>query len=330
MMSRLAVAALALSLSAGPVAAGDLSRIAPSKSDIAVGERVDIALKVGLVASLCAYQMKVAAPPGSGWSDQDLEITVTDQTSFKVKDPDGVAWNYGFSGFDVVFNDARFLAPGRYEIRVSSSQQGCRVKAPPAFVNVRPDYGPMRIGIYGRPGLSLVKRLDGGWTFAPGDKNLWITKTAARDLKAMADGYVPGAWAGIFPDGFAQGWASFGVKLKNVSEREWVYDDRPPLSEAGKEDDDRLLVLVLGREEQQVAEDVAAGRLVKVQDFSPEVFVGPLLEGARQVAEAERTRRARADSNRSRLGDPATLVGLRIGPLNAEAPASSTPRSSVR
>ena len=318
-------------------ARADLSRmIAESpdstarKTDIAVGELFDLRLKVGAFPSVCTYTLKVAAPQGSGFADQAFQVEVVDQFNYRYRMPNGWGGDFAFTGFDPLVYGVPLMAPGRFEIQASSADPSCRVKAAPLSINVRPDYGPMTISIYGRPGQSLVRRLDGSWTIAPGEKHLWISKRAAADLKLMADSYVPDAWGQIFPAAFANAWSGAGVKLGDVRERDWVSDKEPPLSDAGETDDGRLLVLALGREAAWVEEDVKAGRLVKVVEFSPEVMIQPLREGARQLAEAEKARSARAESNRSRLGDPATIVGLRIGPPPGQARPASRPQNSVR
>lgn len=318
-------------------ARADLSRmIAESpdsfarKTDIAVGELFDLRLKVGVFPGLCTYTLKVAAPPGSGFADRTFQVEVIDQTRYRYRLPNGWGGDYEFPGFDPVVYGVPLMAPGRFEIQASSADPSCRVKTAPLWINVRPDYGPMTISIYGRPGQSLVRRLDGGWTIAPGEKHLWISKRAAADLKLMADSYIPDSWAQIFPAAIANAWSGAGVKLRDVRERDWVSDNEPPLSDAGETDDDRLLVLALGREAAWVEEDVRAGRLIKVVEFSPEVMIQPLREGARQLAEAENARSTRAEANRSRLGDPATIVGMRIGPPLGQARPSSRPQSSVR
>lgn len=318
-------------------ARADLSRmIAESpdsfarKTDIAVGELFDLRLKVGVFPGLCTYTLKVAAPQGSGFADRAFQVEVVDDTHYRYKLPNGWGGYYEMPGFDPVVYGVPLMAPGRFEIQASSADPSCRVKAPPLSINVRPDYTPMAISIYGRPGKSLVRRLDGAWAIAPGEKFLWISKRAAADLRLMADSYIPDAWSQIFPAAFANAWSGAGVKLNEVREREWVSDNEPPLSDAGESDDERLLVLALGREAAWVEEDVKAGRLVKVVEFSPEVMIQPLREGARQVAEAEKAQAEKAAVNRSRLGDPATIVGLRIGPppgrARPETPATKTER----
>jgi hypothetical protein len=300
------------------------------KTDIAVGELFDLRLKVGAFPRVCTYTLKVAAPQGSGFADQAFQVEVVDQFNYRYRMPNGWGGDFAFTGFDPLVYGVPLMAPGRFEIQASSADPSCRVKAAPLSINVRPDYGPMTISIYGRPGQSLVRRLDGSWTIAPGEKHLWISKRAAADLKLMADSYVPDAWAQIFPAAFANAWSGAGVKLEEVRERDWVSDKEPPLSDAGETDDGRLLVLALGREAAWVEEDVKAGRLVKVVEFSPEVMIQPLREGARLLAEAEKARSTRAEANRSRLGDPATIVGLRIGPPPGQARPASRPQSSVR
>jgi hypothetical protein len=318
-------------------AQADLSRMSAEstdsfakKTDIAVGELFDLRLKVGVFPGLCTYTLKIEAPSGSGYADQTFQVEVVDPSHYRYKLPNGWGGDYEFPGLDPVVYGVPLLTPGRFEIQASSANPSCRIKAPPLSINVRPDYSPMTISIYGRPGQSLVRRLDGSWTLAPGEKFLWMSERAAADLRLMADSYIPGAWAQIFPAAFANAWSGAGVQLKGVTERAWVSDKEPPLSDAGETDDDRLLVLALGREAAWVEEDVRAGRLVKVVEFSPEVMIQPLREGARGLAEAERARSVKAETNRSRLGDPATIVGLRIGPPPGQARPAPAPQNTVR
>jgi len=312
-----------------PPARADLSKMSAEspdsfakKTEVSVGELFDLRLKVGVFPAVCAYNIRIVGPPGSGVSDQEFKLEVVDDTTYKYRLPNGWGGSYQMPGFDVVVYGVPLLAPGQFEIRASSPDPSCKVKAPALVMNVRPDYGPMTISIYGRPGKSLVKRLDGGWAIAPGEKVLWISERAAADLKLMTDGYIPGAWAEIFPAAFSNAWADAGVKITDVREKGWGFNDTPPFADAGESNDDRLLVLALGREASWLKDDVAAGRLVRVVEFNPESMIAPLRDGARRVAEAGRAQVARSEANRSALGDPGTLVGIKV----LASPQAESPR----
>lgn len=306
-----------------PAASGhaDLTRITPSQPDVSVGQRFELALKLGFMdgggnmaqGKMCAYDVRIAAPSGSGLSEQIISVEMQAAGSdYKVSYPEGLLNRFGWEYKEyqwpdrVVIEDLKLFSPGSYQISVVSKKEICRVKAPPVYINVREDYSPLSISIYGLPNRSAVRALDGSWRIVPGEKKIWITKTADSDLKFMTDSYVPGAWQQIFPAAFERSWSDAGVTLARVEKKAWN-----TLSEAGWSNDSDLLVLALGYEQDVISSLVAEGRLVKLLEFSPEVFVQPLKKAAEEATEA----RARLQANSGRLGDPATLVGFRITSL---------------
>ncbi|NBU84261.1 MAG: hypothetical protein EBS21_06640 [Sphingomonadaceae bacterium] len=299
----IAVTSLGVAVTVAPALAS-LSRVKPTgagssavKTEVAVGEPIELWLKVD--TRDCAYKLTIAPPPGSGLADQEisLETSLYDNKGLMSYTlPDGRSFNRRFDFGETVIDDVILGAPGRFEIKASSANPACKVKAPPVAINVRQDYSPVNISIYGRPVKGgLVKRLDGGWAITSGRKPLLVRRSAVDDLKMMMDSYMPGAWAVFEAEAFAN---------RNVNYLSWWTADDPLPEDT--------LVFALGRETDLLKEDVAAGRLVKVEEISMEALIEPLRQGAREIAEFKRAQIARSEANRSALGDPTSLVGIRI------------------
>ncbi|MCA3709943.1 MAG: hypothetical protein IM658_11085 [Phenylobacterium sp.] len=295
-----------------PQARADVSRIVPLKSPIAVGEVITLELPGGIGSGNCKFNVDLGQSSETGFKAGVIEVSGLDNRVYNFRLP-GRRWdttNYGEWGTTVI-PGVRFLSPGQYQLNVIDDGSGCAAGVKPVTFTVRDDYAPMMISVYGRPGHSAVKRLDGSWSLAPGQRRLWISRAAEADLSAMTDGYVPGTWKEIFPSGFTESWEKAGVEVRGV-------ERQTSLSGASWDGNEDVIVLALGRESQDLADAVAAGRLAKLLEFSPEIMVTPLRKALAEAQEASRAEQARSREALTHLGDPDTLVGFRIA-----RPASS-------
>ena len=307
MRRTLALAALCATLSVfSAPARADVSSITPLKAPIAVGEVITLKLPGGIGYGNCDFKLDLGRSSETGFRAGVVEVSAIDNTlnNFRLPGRDWDKTGYGDWGATVI-PGVRFLSPGQYQLTVIDDGSGCARGVKPVTVTVRNDYGPLMISVYGRPGHSAVKRLDGSWTLAPGQRRLWITREAEADLSAMTDGYVPGAWKEIFPGGFTETWSKAGVEVREV-------ERLTTLARAGEDGGEDVIVLALGRESPDLAEAIAAGRLVRFVEFSPEVMVTPLRKAVTEAQDASRAEQARSQEARTRLGDPGTLVGFRI------------------
>jgi len=292
----------------------DVARILPLKSSVAVGEFVTLKLPGGVGEANCNFRLDLGVSSDSGFRAGSIEVSGSYSNYNNIKLQDGTSVSESYDWGTTVVPKVRFLAPGTYQLNVIDGGRDCAGRVAPQTVTVRNDYAPMSINIYARPGKSAVKRIDGQWALAPGKREIWITREAEADLSAMTDGYVPGAWKQIFPSAFTATWAKAGVEIARI-------DRRVGLSGIEDSEADEALILVLGREEPGLLEDVAAGRLVKLGGFSSEVMIEPLRKGSLEVAAATRAEQARSADARTRLGDPGTIVGFRI----ARSPKNERP-----
>lgn len=306
-----AVACAALS-GLAPQARADVSKILPLKSAVAVGEVVTLKLAGGVGRGDCRFQLDLGRSSETGLRAGVIEVSGVGNTYSDARLPGGQTVRAGYDWGDTVIPGVRFLAPGQHQLSVIDDGSGCAAGVKPVTVTVRRDYAPLMISVYGRPGHAAVKRLDGSWSLAPGQRRLWITYEAEADLSAMTDGYVPGAWKEIFPAAFTGSWEKAGVQVRRV-------ERQVSLSRVAWDGNEDVLVVALGREAPNLAEALAAGRLAKLVEFSPEVMVTPLREALAEAGEASRAEQARSREARTRLGDPDTLVGFRIArPAQAE------------
>lgn len=314
-MRRVLPAALAFASLAwiSPPAHADVSSITPPKAPIAVGEVITLKLPGGIGYGTCKFTLDLGRSSETGFKAGVVEVSGLDNRVYNVRLPGG-EWDtttYGEWGATLI-PGVRFLSPGQYQLTVIDDGSGCARGVKPVTVTVRNDYAPLTISVYGRPGHSAVKRLDGTWSLAPGQRRLWLTYEAEADLSAMTDGYVPGAWKEIFPGGFTGSWEKAGVHVRDV-------ERKTSLSRAGDDGAEDVIVLAVERETPDLSEAIAAGRLVKLIAFSPEVMVTPLRQAVAEAQAASQAEQAQSQAARTRLGDPNTLVGFRIArPPQAE------------
>jgi hypothetical protein len=300
------VLALAAFSTPGVPARADVSSITPLKAPIAVGEVITLKLPGGIGYGNCDFKLDLGRSSETGFRAGVVEVSAIDNTLNNFRLP-GRGWDktgYGDWGATVI-PGVRFLSPGQYQLTVIDDGSGCARGVKPVTVTVRNDYAPLTISVYGRPGQTAVKRLDGTWSLAPGERRLWITREAEADLSAMTDGYVPGAWKEIFPAGFTESWEKAGIRVQSI-------ERQASLSEVAWDNNDDVIVLALGREAPDLAGAVAEGRLAKLLEFSPEVMVTPLRQALAEAEAASRAEQAQSEAARTRLGDPNTLVGFRI------------------
>lgn len=307
-MRRVLASVLALAALSGLAlpARADVSSITPLKAPVAVGEVITLKLPGGIGYGTCSFKLDLGRSSETGFRAGVVEVSGLDNRVYNFRLP-GRQWDKtGYSEWGTtVIPGVRFLSPGQYQLTVIDDGSGCARGVKPVTVTVRNDYAPLTISVYGRPGHTAVKRLDGSWSLAPGERRLWITREAEADLSAMTDGYVPGAWKEIFPSGFTESWEKAGIRIRDV-------ERQSSLSEAAWDNNDDVIVLALGREAPDLAEAVAAGRLTRLIEFSPEVMVTPLRQALAESEAASRAEQAQSEAARTRLGDPNTLVGFRI------------------
>ena len=307
------VLALAAFSAPGVPARADVSSITPLKAPIAVGEGITLKLPGGIGYGNCDFKLDLGRSSETGFKACVIEVSAIDNTlnNFRLPGRDWDKTGYGEWGATVI-PGVRFLSPGQYQLTVIDDGSGCARGVKPVTVTVRDDYAPLMISIYGRPGHTAVKRLDGSWSLAPGQRRLWLTYEAEADLSAMTDGYVPGAWKEIFPGGFTGSWEKAGVQVTQV-------ERKTSLSRAGDDGAEDVIVLAVERETPDLSDAIAAGRLVKLIAFSPEVMVTPLRQAVAEAQAAARAEQAQSEAARTRLGDPNTFVGFRIArPPQAE------------
>lgn len=300
------VLALAAFSAPGVPARADVSSITPLKAPIAVGEVITLKLPGGIGYGTCKFTLDLGRSSETGFKAGVIEVSGLDNRVYNFRLPGG-QWDtttYGEWGSTVI-PGVRFLSPGQYQLTVIDDGSGCAKGVKPVTFTVRNDYAPLMISIYGRPGQAAVKRLDGSWSLAPGQRRLWITSEAEADLSAMTDGYVPGAWKELFPAGFTGSWEKAGVHVREV-------ERKTSLSRAGDDGAEDVIVLAVERETPDLSEAIAAGRLVKLIEFSPEVMVTPLRQAVADAQAASQAEQAQSQAARTRLGDPNTLVGFRI------------------
>jgi hypothetical protein len=229
----------------------------------------------------------------------------------------------------LIVKDLRFFVPGRFVLTRDAEASTCRAVQEPAVpLEVLPDYAPLRLHVFGAPGVSLVRNIDG--TYGPAAQDgvtVYPDMPSLAVLKAFGSAYAAPLWPAIEK---ALVNAVRGTGAREVKVAESLGSSSDLVAFASKPSR-RELYFAIDQRMPEFEPLIREGKLAVIgaMDLTP---YGAALERAaaqqREQAAADAERTARVEP---RLSAEATgYVAVRVRPEPACAIASGTARDGLR